>query len=74
MGYKAKADVRSTTKKMLVWAAFCERSYGGIGFTALFYAWVRSKAKAVSEGSKIFSHTQVDEQFLLKNNRFAIYL
>ena len=34
-----------------VWAAQCESSYGGIGFTALFYAWVNSKAKAVSDGT-----------------------
>ena len=31
--------------------ATSESSYGGIGFTALFYAWVNSKAKAVSDGT-----------------------
>ena len=35
-------------ERSCVCTEFRDRSYGGIGFTA-FYAWVNSKAKAVSE-------------------------
>ena len=32
---------------------------GELALPVLFYAWVRSKAKAVSDGTKNFAHTQI---------------
>ena len=38
---------------------FANVATGELALPVLFYAWVRSKAKAVSEISKNFSHTQI---------------
>ena len=49
---------------MTSWLHSAKVATGELALPVLFYAWVRSKAKAVSDGSKNFSHTQVNEHFL----------
>ena len=54
---------KKSASDAVVWAAFCERSYEGIGFMRVIFC-VGYKAKADVRSTTKNAHTQVNEHFL----------